>query len=406
MTGRRPRWPALTLILGAAACLSPPRAPREPQWDRALLPPPLAADEQHIDTVAQGVLHRSYVVRRAPWAIHVLDIDRGACWRPVALKGAGGAPGRTRTSQLIDLAARAADAASRPAIAGGVNADFFLFAPAGLPVGAHVHDGRVVAGPAARPVFAVDSTGRAWFGELRVEGSAVSGVDSLAVVSWNRQARAGLAYFDDAFGARIDTARGSVRAVVSGRRGGRVVSVDTGGPTSIPPGGGVLVLGADAPAAVRARFAILAAARATFDVTVRLTPRHPREAVGGFPVLVRDSTEVAGLDSAGAATFAPVRHPRTLVASAAGGRRLFLITVDGRQPGYSAGMTLREAAGLALALGATDAMNLDGGGSSAMVIARRNGPRYRYDVVNHPSDPQGERAVGNALAVARGCERS
>jgi hypothetical protein len=236
-----------------------------------------------------------------------------------------------------------------------------------------------------------------------VEGSAVSGADSLAIGSWNRQARTGLAYFDAAFGPLVDTAHGSIRAAMNGPRGGRVVTVDTGGPTHIPPNGGVLVLGADAPAALRARFAILAAARANFTVTIRLAPIHPREAVGGFPVLVRDSTEVAGLDSAGAATFAPVRHPRTIVAVAAGGRRLFLITVDGRQPGYSAGMTLREAARLALSLGATEAVNLDGGGSTTMAVARANGRDYRFDVVNHPSDLQGERAVGNALAIARGC---
>jgi exopolysaccharide biosynthesis protein len=137
----------------------------------------------------------------------------------------------------------------------------------------------------------------------------------------------------------------------------------------------------------------------TAQVEVRLLPFHPREAVGGFPVLVRDSVEAAGLDSAGAATFGPVRHPRTIVAFASRGRRLMLVTVDGRQPGYSVGMTLREAAGLALDLGATDAINLDGGGSTAMVVRRGSSGTARYEVVNRPSDPQGERPVGNALAV-------
>jgi exopolysaccharide biosynthesis protein len=131
-------------------------------------------------------------------------------------------------------------------------------------------------------------------------------------------------------------------------------------------------------------------------VRLRLAPLHPREAVGGFPVLVRDSSEVPGLDSAGAATFGTVRHPRTLVAAGAGGRRLMLVTVDGRQPGYSVGMTLREAAQLARDLGATEAINLDGGGSTAMAVRRADG---RVEVVNRPSDPQGERPVGNALAL-------
>ena len=119
--------------------------------------------------------------------------------------------------------------------------------------------------------------------------------------------------------------------------------------------------------------------------------------VGGFPVLVRDSAEVPGLDSAGSPTFAPVRHPRTIVGVASGGRRILLITIDGRQPGYSAGTTNRESARVALELGAREAINLDGGGSTTMVIVR-NG---RVEIVNKPSDAQGERAVGNALAIAR-----
>jgi exopolysaccharide biosynthesis protein len=141
--------------------------------------------------------------------------------------------------------------------------------------------------------------------------------------------------------------------------------------------------------------------RSQFSVSVRLLPIQVREAVGGFPVLVRDSLEMPGLDSAGAANFAPVRHPRTIVGVAAGGRRLMLITVDGRQPGYSAGTTNRESAAIALALGATQAINLDGGGSTAMAIARARGDSTVYEIVNKPSDPTGERAVGNALVIMR-----
>jgi hypothetical protein len=287
-------------------------------------------------------------------------------------------------------------------VAGAVNADFFT--PVGLPVGAHVQRSRVVSGPVDRPVFAVDSAGRAWFGVLRAEGVARSGPELLSIAAWNRPAAAGLAYFDRQFGAAVDSLRGTVRVVLEGRGGGAVLAIDTIGPTAIPDVGSVLVLGPAAGPDLHSRLLLLARTRARFDVTVGLTPVHPREAAGGFPILVRDSAEVAGLDSAGAATFAPVRHPRTIVAVSAGGRRLYLITVDGRQPGYSVGMTLRESARLALDLGATDALNLDGGGSTAMAIARRAGSAWRYEIVNRPSDPQGERAVGNALAVGS-CER-
>jgi exopolysaccharide biosynthesis protein len=62
-------------------------------------------------------------------------------------------------------------------------------------------------------------------------------------------------------------------------------------------------------------------------------------------------------------------------------------------------MSLRELAELLQQLGARDGINLDGGGSSALVV------RHGDDLVvaNRPSDPQGERPVANALAVVRRC---
>jgi hypothetical protein len=131
-----------------------------------------------------------------------------------------------------------------------------------------------------------------------------------------------------------------------------------------------------------------------------LRPLHPLEAVGGRPVVARDSAVVPQVDS-GAASFSTSRHPRTAAGIASGGRRLLLVTVDGRQKPYSDGMTLRELAHLMLALGARDAINLDGGGSTAMVL--KSPATRRLAVVNRPSDASGERAVGNALAVVRGC---
>ena len=366
------------------------------RWSLELPSPRLAGDTGIVDTIATGVLHRFFLVRQGPWAVHVLDIDRNACWSAVAVKGARGAVGRTTTSALTASVAR-----PDVEVAGGVNADFFLFSPPGVPTGAHVSDSAVVTGPGLRPVFAIDPQGQPWIGVLAVSGAAVTSSDSFPVTSWNRLAPAGLAWMDARYGSHVDTASGSVRVVMAARTG-PVQTIDTGATaTPIPSSGGVLVLGPRAPAAVRERFLEAGGAPARFDVTVELRPLHPREAVGGFPVLVRDSVEVPGLDSAGAPTFAPVRHPRTIVGVGSRGRRLLLITIDGRQPGYSAGTTNRESARVALELGATEAINLDGGGSTAMVVARRRADSTSYEVVNRPSDPQGERAVGNALVIAR-----
>ncbi|MCG6954757.1 MAG: phosphodiester glycosidase family protein [Gemmatimonadetes bacterium] len=125
------------------------------------------------------------------------------------------------------------------------------------------------------------------------------------------------------------------------------------------------------------------------------------EIVGGYPELLDSGRRVGDLEVTERPSFAAARNPRTAVGFDASSRRLWLLVVDGRQAPYSVGMTLPELADLLQAFGATDAINLDGGGSSVIVVGGR--------ALNHPSDATGERAVVNALALVRdfaGCRRS
>ena len=130
------------------------------------------------------------------------------------------------------------------------------------------------------------------------------------------------------------------------------------------------------------------------DVRLRTRLGFPGavDLVGGTPQVVVDGAPgVAGdLDGDGSGFFQ--RQPRTAVGVTADGT-LLMVVVDGRQPGYSAGMTLRELSTFLRSLGAVNAMNLDGGGSSAMWV---NGL-----VVNRPSDGS-ERSVANAIVVLPG----
>ena len=112
------------------------------------------------------------------------------------------------------------------------------------------------------------------------------------------------------------------------------------------------------------------------------------EAVSGRPALLRDGEiDVAGLD-----TFvsANERAPRTAIGLDRTRRHLILVVVDGRQPA-SHGMTLYELARFLEELGATNAMNLDGGGSSAMVVPRLGG------VVNVPARGRWEIAMDDVV---------
>jgi len=89
------------------------------------------------------------------------------------------------------------------------------------------------------------------------------------------------------------------------------------------------------------------------------------------------------------------RNPRTVAGVTATGR-VILMTVDGRSSG-SVGATLYELGVRMKALGAVDAVNLDGGGSATMWVKG-------LGVVNHPTDSTGERAVSNAIVILPGTD--
>ena len=112
--------------------------------------------------------------------------------------------------------------------------------------------------------------------------------------------------------------------------------------------------------------------------------------VGGVPQLIKDGkTDITWEQEKSSKSFVETRHPRTAVAKLKDGKFL-MITVDGRTES-SGGIGLPDLAEYLLSLGATDAMNLDGGGSTTMFVDGK--------VVNHPSDKEGERKVSDAILV-------
>ncbi len=198
-----------------------------------------------------------------------------------------------------------------------------------------------------------------------------------------------------------DTTRAVVEAplVGAGRRGDTVLYVRRGaviplGGSSIPRDGAVLsAYGTGLRASEVKAMAEGDTVRVLLSVTPRVAGGRPQLLIGGWPRLLVDGRSVAGESSRLEGTIsrnAEVRHPRTAVGYSRDGRTLYLLTVDGRSTA-SVGMTLVELAEVLRRLGAWNAMNFDGGGSTTMVVGGA--------VVNVPSDPTGERAVGNALLV-------
>jgi hypothetical protein len=84
------------------------------------------------------------------------------------------------------------------------------------------------------------------------------------------------------------------------------------------------------------------------------------------------------------------RNPRTL-AGVTGDGKLLLVAVDGRQPGYSVGATFEESALILKALGAEHGVNLDGGGSTGVIVGT--------NLLTRPSDATGERPIGDAIVI-------
>lgn len=123
---------------------------------------------------------------------------------------------------------------------------------------------------------------------------------------------------------------------------------------------------------------------------------EPEDAIGGGPRLVKDGVDISTdaywgecLNAGGTAAFS--RAPRTGAGITADGK-LVLIVCDGRGSGGSKGYTLAEFAAKFISLGCTDAMNLDGGGSSCIVGSEGK-------VLNHPSDGS-ERIVSSAIVIS------
>ena len=112
--------------------------------------------------------------------------------------------------------------------------------------------------------------------------------------------------------------------------------------------------------------------------------------------LILDNGEIVGHESE--------NYPRTVVGIAEGTNDMWWLVVDGKRPGYSVGVTLDEAAEYLQSLGATDAVALDGGGSSTMVANDGSGVRM-LNLTRNQAIPNRERPIANHLGLIRpnGC---
>jgi hypothetical protein len=285
---------------------------------------------------------------------------------------------------------------STEATVAGVNGDLFSWSD-GHPTGGLIRGGILESGPSdSRSTIGVDTDGILHVERVRLAGSW-QGSGQRRILGINEPARANrTTLYTRAWGPRTPAENSGAQAVLQPFPASvpntpltsTVTGYVSGGNQPIPPDGAVLVARGN-----QANFlATEAPLGGTVKILLALTPRwaNVTEALGGGPIVVRDGKPVfRSFEGFTSSQLAP-RHPRSGVGQTADGR-IVLVAVDGRQPGYSTGLTNFELALTMMRLGCVTASALDGGGSTTMAFDGK--------LLNRPSDPGGERAVAEALTL-------
>ncbi len=387
------RGPLALALLLAAACTAPPITDPGPRPPIAPPVPSVPTDTVRTSEIAPGVRHTFRWEVAGPWSIHIVEVDLTHCGVALrTVKALDQLVGRETTTQL---SARLASRTNRPVYA-AVNGDYFSFTPAGYPSGTQVIQGDPLRGYTSRPVFGVTTAAATFFGADQLTGTLRSrrGVNAEMRRINEPPDTLRIALYNSFVGATTLSDEGAVEVVARITRRALGVgdtvravaqSVDTVAAGVAVPSDGVVLAGKGRGAAyLRANIAV----GDTISWVMRFpgAPGPVAEMIAGDPQMLRAGISLAPF----AGTVAAERHPRTAI-GVTSDRKVLLVTVDGRQPAYSVGMTLVELTALLSRLGATEALNVDGGGSTTMVVNGR--------FVNRPSDATGERPVANALGV-------
>jgi hypothetical protein len=285
---------------------------------------------------------------------------------------------------------------SAQATVAGVNGDLFSFQD-GHPTGGLIRGGILDSAPVDfRSTVGIDTDGVLHVDRVRLAGTW-QGSGQRRILGINEVPRPNrTTLYTRAWGPRTPAENGGAQAIIEPFPAtkpntpltGVVTQYVSGGNQPIPADGAVLVARGSQAGFLSAEAPIGA------NVTVLLTLTPPwtnvPEAVGGGPIIVRDGKPVFRSLEGFTTDQLAYRHPRTGVGQTADGH-ILLVAVDGRQPGYSTGLTNFELALTMMRLGCVTASALDAGGSTTMAFDGK--------LLNRPSDPGGERPVAEALTL-------
>ena len=350
-------------------------------------------------TIAPDTLHQSLELSSAagPQRVEVVRVNLNNPWMTLKTSLAGGK--LVGTKRLSEQAQE--NSGPGQEVVAGVNGDFFSTGTLrGIPSDVLIHDGELVASPGSGYAFGITEKGNPLIGrpQWRVDLVIDNAVYPVDLVNRERSADSLVLYTSRFAPSTLTNAYGT-EAVLAVEEGALVPGeeitatveavYDRIGNASLAEETWVL------SAHGKARDLLLRLSEGD-EVTIRMSLTPPWdevvEAVGGHPLLVENGQ--IRIDPQNP-SFDGRKEPRTAVGYTAQGEVL-LVTVDGRQPGVSEGVAIRELAQLMRDLGAVYALNLDGGGSTTMVV--RDLGQETIRVANRP--PGGvERAVTNGLLV-------
>lgn len=281
--------------------------------------------------------------------------------------------------------------ADREGAVAAVNGDFFDINNSNAPQGPGLSRDGVVKGPnpGTGQSIGVDTTGIARLTSLFLEASLTTPSGTLKVDGLNQAAipAEGIGAFTSQWGSytrtRVTGGAARVKEVIVSD--GVVTSLaDAAGAGQLPDNQIAFVgrnAGADALGALKV------GDKVSFDYKLKNDGEPMKVAVGGGVRLVSGGKVVPQSDKA--------VHPRTAAGFSADGRTMYLLTVDGRSA-ESRGMSYTELGSFMAEVGASEAINLDGGGSSTLVA--REAGESKVDIENEPSDGH-ERHDPNGLAL-------
>ncbi|MCX7625894.1 MAG: phosphodiester glycosidase family protein, partial [Candidatus Sumerlaeaceae bacterium] len=310
--------------------------------------------------------------------------------------------GRLFTGATVEEMARAAERPDKHVL-GAVNSDFWKNSPGMFtPVNLYVTEGmaaRLPVAPAPRAVFGHTTDGKYFikpltaYLRLTINNRTVSGIKLNEPIT-----SSGVVLFNRHFGRDVSLARykkayrldlGDQNFLPNQRVVAKVAEELQCTTVSLSGNSLVLALHGNAH---RKLGQLKTGSIVTIELKVPEVKGVIDLAVGGSPLLLQGGKpHIDWQQEKLLRSFVVERHPRTAVGLSRDGTKLYIVTVDGRQPALSIGMTLYELSLYLRELGSWDAMNFDGGGSTTMVV--------RGDVVNKPSDRLGPRSVVNSLLV-------